>query len=398
MNAAIDPYWLVGSKEVQGLNKEKPEFWRQLLAGKPALVRRVRPKAVILGTSRAMLGLDPQHECWQTGPVFNLGLEGPNFYQIRRYFEHAVSVSNIERAVLTLDFFSFNVFYLRQTDYIDQRLARNKKEWVARFPYVPDLARALISIDSLKASFITLKGQAQEGVIRKDGLRVRGWLKPVTGTEQFNMQYVFARQFDRMVELTWLPAPANLFSLTNSNGASPLLADLDALITLAHQRNIDLHLVISPVHAQVLEVFRYIGIDNLYLEWIQQVLKINEQSAIRLNRAAFPLWDFSGYNSITTEIVPGPGEVPASMKWYTEASHYNQATGNLVLDKVLNCRNGAPVPDDFGSLIDSQNIDQHFRRFTADGLSYRASHVLHANPDKWQIGAGQGEIDTMGRK
>jgi tetratricopeptide (TPR) repeat protein len=85
------------------------------------------------------------------------------------------------------------------------------------------------------------------------------------------------------------------------------------------------------------------------------------------NSSPFPLWDFSGINTVTTEFVP-PQQDRTEMKWWWEPSHYRSSAGNFILDRILAYSD--PVrkdPDDFGVALNSQNIEAWTMK-TRDGV------------------------------
>lgn len=63
------------------------------------------------------------------------------------------------------------------------------------------------------------------------------------------------------------------------------------------------------------------------------------------------------------------------MHWYFDSSHYTPAAGDLVLDRIFNYHSpNRTIPDDFGVLITSQNIEAHLAHIRADREHYRLTH------------------------
>jgi len=105
------------------------------------------------------------------------------------------------------------------------------------------------------------------------------------------------------------------------------------------------------------------------------LVEINEQESACFGESAYPLWDFSGYNSLTTEDVPPDGDSETQMKWYWESSHYKKELGDLVLDRIFDYHHSRRiVPDDFGILLTSENITAHLCRIRDKQREY---HKLH---------------------
>ncbi len=67
-----------------------------------------------------------------------------------------------------------------------------------------------------------------------------------------------------------------------------------------------------------------------------------------------PLWDFSGYNSITTEPI-------TDMKNFTDRGHYTRKIGDLILNRLFHYQE-EKVQDDFGILITPTNIESHLEK------------------------------------
>ncbi|MEI6325981.1 MAG: hypothetical protein WCO91_11065 [Gemmataceae bacterium] len=171
----------------------------------------------------------------------------------------------------------------------------------------------------------------------------------------------------------FLPSPAYQFSF-NANGKST--EDYyRKIFALAHQKNIDLRVFISPTHARHMEVIYVLGLWPLQDEWLRIMVKVNEEEAARAGKAPFPLWDFSGFNSRTTEEVPALGDTETRMKWYWESSHYKKELGDLVLDRVLDYSSpNRKVPADFGVLLDSKMLEAHLNQVRIDRDAWRKSH------------------------
>jgi hypothetical protein len=152
--------------------------------------------------------------------------------------------------------------------------------------------------------------------------------------------------------------------------------ELRNALATAYQRTLDVRLFISPSHARNWEVIAAAGLWSKFEEWKRLLIAINETEAAKAGKPEYPIWDFSGYNSITTEQVPLKGDTTTLMRWYWESSHYKKETGDLVLDRVFGLSiSGMPLPDDFGVSIDSRNIDRHLQDIRAGRMRYRATHA-----------------------
>jgi hypothetical protein len=181
--------------------------------------------------------------------------------------------------------------------------------------------------------------------------------------------------------VVWLPPPDRNYCFSR-DGLNTFETFKD-LIRFARQAGIDLRLFIDPVHARLLLAMRYAGLWSLYEEWKRQLVQILAEESRESRNPLFPLWDFSGFNAVTTETVPPAGDLETSVKWFWEPAHYKKETGDLILDRVLDYQSSANVvPNDFGILLTPENIESsltadsekgedYLRRETADAILVR---------------------------
>jgi hypothetical protein len=63
------------------------------------------------------------------------------------------------------------------------------------------------------------------------------------------------------------------------------------------------------------------------------------------------------------------------MHWYFDSSHYTPAAGDLILDRIFNFKSAdRTVPNDFGVLITSQNIEAHLGHIRTAREHYQKIH------------------------
>jgi hypothetical protein len=144
------------------------------------------------------------------------------------------------------------------------------------------------------------------------------------------------------------------------------------IVKISIRDNIELHLALTPSHARYFEMHRLMGNWTLWEEWKRALVDIVEEEAKIAGVTPFPLWDFSGFTPLTTEYVPSDNEKDTKMEWYFESSHFTTDLGDLIQDKVFN-RNilSNNVPDYFGVLITSKNIDEHLEETRVLNLRFR---------------------------
>jgi hypothetical protein len=131
---AVDPYYVFGSPGWPGINAVRPNYESNIFAAKPNQVRRIRPAAVALGSSRVEVGVDPRHPGWVDSRTFNFGLPGSTSYEIMLALLHAQKVGRpLKQAVIGLDFFGFNIFFPRAREQQTAAFTRNGAQAFADF-------------------------------------------------------------------------------------------------------------------------------------------------------------------------------------------------------------------------------------------------------------------------
>ncbi|MDH4226742.1 MAG: hypothetical protein OEV59_03155 [Deltaproteobacteria bacterium] len=398
INLIVDPLGIHKVVAVEGFNKVKTEAMRTEAFVRVVELERARPDAVIVGSSRVKTGLDENHPGFDrtVKSRFNLGLPLLNAYEINAYTAYANSLNPLRQIVYGLDFFSFNVHSPRRPDFDEKRVNATKNLHYAA-KRVEDFSATLFSAKMLNSSIKTLRRQPEKTATSKEtkALQTTATKETAKGeapqndggntaaevpidTLEEKLPRTVRTNF-RFTERTymskvWFAGADAAYGLTDKRGKSAPLEAFRATLTLAHENSIDLTLVISPIHARMIEAIRISGLETTFEDWKRLLVKINEEEAAKRGRSPFPLWDFSGYNSVTTEHVPFDNE-PQEMKYYIESSHYLKAAGNLALDRAFShSEPGRNVPKDFGVLLTSKNIEATIEKTRRDGELYRRTH------------------------
>jgi len=108
---------------------------------------------------------------------------------------------------------------------------------------------------------------------------------------------------------------------------------LRELVALCRDHHINLIIFTTPHHRIVMDHF----LEEDYISFLKALSDIT------------PFWDFSGYNSITTD-----------SKNYLEHSHYKPSVSRLIAARIFNDKT-VMVPKDFGVWVTKENIGSHLQ-------------------------------------
>lgn len=362
-NYIIDPYGIYRTFVFEGINRDKPRASTQVRMVKAYGVRKIAPKSIAIGNSRVDIGIDPLHPAWPEDghPVYNLGIPGSTIYASRAYLRHCLAVRNLSCVVMGLDFMDFPIAPEPEkktgTKEFEQWLLTNSEDPQTSLPWGKELKRCAITLFSLTAladSLRTVTGQDAENIT------ARGF-NPLREYHHFVRKeghYAIFLQRDKENMKRYKEKPKNLF--ISGTRTSPQFDNLRGIMRECRAEKINLYLYIHPYHVRLNETIRRTGFWPLFEQWKRELVRIvtEESDADR----AVPLWDFSGYNRISGETVPRPGDTETKMKWYWEAGHYKKETGDMILETIFAHQGkNHPAGSHFGVRITSENIESHMQ-------------------------------------
>ncbi len=339
VNLMVDPQRIFRLVEIEGFNREKPAIANSGMRKLKSLaIEQGNFDTLILGTSRAMNGLDPLSPVFGLRNVYNAGLPGANIYEIYQVFEFALKHKKIKTIILGLDFLTFSETGTATADFNQSRFADQSLYQI----YFKSLISHQQLVDSLETVRFNFQRDIPSEVYTDRGLRIKKVNYPA-------YQKIFSAQLRRNTQL---------YS-TFAYGKEQLNL-LRQMITTCKANNIQLYLFISPTHAQEVDLMKSTGLFPKFESWKRDLVNIvAEHTDSQKPQSQVQLWDFSGYNTITTETVPVPNK-KVEMKWYLDLSHYRKEVGNLMIDLMLNYPSRKlDAPHDFGVVINTQNIASH---------------------------------------
>jgi hypothetical protein len=359
-NLAVDPFGVFGSPEIFSRPWLRPALLTRERIYKAAMADETWD-GVILGTSRAQVGLDPANPAFRGARVMNLATSSQPYRETFELFAQVSRQRPPRIALVGLDFFPADDARPYPADFFPDGDGR------------PGKLELLFSASTIVDSAATVLGQdlgaARRGgwLIRRDGHRVLG--------DEYVAAHGGHRALAQMSELRFLSEdypPPERFVLGASSRHSELNC-LRRLVRLAHAADVRLFLFISPAHARQWETLAQAGLWPLWEQWKTALVDLNEREAARAARNPFPLVDFSGYHRYAAEPVPSAGDRATRMTWFIDSSHYRPALGDIVINQLLH-----PAEDvrsaHFGVRLDGRSLALHLARLAAAREAWRRQY------------------------
>lgn len=377
INVTVDPWGYFGTKLIPGLNVLKPEMGFHEKELKAHRVAALRPDGLVLGASTSDVGLDPEHPGWSAETVYNLAAGASSISLVHQYLMHALESQRPSQVVLGLELGMFNPARQAAEGLNPAALAvtesgeRNREYLALNF-----FANAF-SVDMLASSYLTVIANRNNPVLprnHRQHVSPTGMMNP----ENFkvNQWKTYRQRFQTMVttSITKFWAPHEAFNEIENFENDPAFGVYERILRLACENEIDLHIVLSPAHAYLLTGQEAAGLTGLWERWQKALVAAATNVPESLGCKAIPVWDFSGYNTITTEVIAASKNPADQPQWYWDPIHYRKEVGDAMLNVVFN-QNGNSIAADFGTRLTPANIDEHIAQNRERAADYRASHA-----------------------
>jgi len=284
----VDPYGLFGVYSTS-LTETKYKIGPYERIAKPAIVARLRPDAVILGSSRAEAGINPDDLAHLTGlSAYNFSIQNTLIDEIDAAFRHATQQGGARIVVVGLDYYAFT------TENPDGTKKIGLINGGSVFDIFREYARMTISLKAVSDSIQNLVRNAYEqtaDISPLGQLVVLPFGKPVADIQDKT------------------PQP--------TDGAYKIFSDM---LEFADKNDIDLYLYISPTFQSHL-----IQGPN-YSRWADRVSSI-------VAKYDFPLQRADRNASFTSD-----------PELYFDNSHFRPSVGRQILKGLFNNRSNSSLP------------------------------------------------------
>lgn len=332
VNYFVDPYGIYNNKVFNFKKITQSEKMRFI---KPLVVEQIKPKSIILGTSRAEHGFDPQHPYFLK-PSYNFGLTSASMYEVTTNLKFAIKQGALKEVLLVLDYRMFNDKNQKQLDEFESYFDGSK----GRYHY-------LYSLDTFKDSLQTIfKTYKPYSMYHPQGHIMHEYeiakIKKTAG--QLDNMNKYEKNYYKLLKPNYIYKDSKKSSFK----------DFDELLYLCHRNHIKLEIIFGSSHIRQWEALSYYLGDDTFSKWKKDVVYRVEKISRELHQKPYKIIDFSIYHELTSEKMPNRNQI---MKYYYDASHYNQKLGSIILDTLNN--NTQYIG--FGIEINSKNIDQHLK-------------------------------------
>ncbi len=339
-NYLIDPYGIYRDSDIF-------KFPKVLQSKKNAQIKiiktkMIKPVSIVLGSSRAEFGYDPNHDFFLK-PAYNLANSGSSMYQNKLNYKLALGEGNLKRVLLVADYRMFNSRNQKTIHDLESYYNINRYSYLFSISLIKDsIKTVLASIDDVIDLYYS-NGQIDHydhyRYIQNEGGYYQAML---------NHENNYYKDY-----------PTNYIYSDTGNKSFP---DFEYIIESCYRNNIELYIIFGPSNVRQWEVLDYfLGYENL-LKWKKDIVSTVDFFAHKYKENPFKVFDFSVYHNFTTEIFSPNKE----MKYFWDSSHYKNELGLIVLDRLID---KSPFKD-FGVELNILNIDNHLENLKKDRLKF----------------------------
>jgi len=282
------------------------------------IAKNLKPKTIMMGTSRIGLFTEAQLSPYLEGPIYNLSMAGSTIDEQAAYIQYMLKYENIKNVVWSLDFFAFNP--TKPTD------AAFQPERLSETIYWDDYLISLYSFKTLSRSFKTVK----KNLFSVQEPEPMG--QPFSRDKvEFNIAYILNQY---ATDTTFL----NSKIFHDPSSIDPKIEVVKRTVQLCRENNVTCVLYTSPVFYQHIDMLYALNLGATFEYWKQELALIG------------PYTDFCTYSALSKEVMQ-----------FRDSSHVIGDVGALVFARIFSKRT-PNVPADFGIPITSQTIQTHLNK------------------------------------
>jgi hypothetical protein len=355
LNYIVDPY-LTHQWDTPAVQRLRPPRERLSVWSKTYAVARYRPDVIYLGNSRTEVGMPAPMPEFQGKTVFNGALSGASAGDVMAMARHVLKVSAPEIVVWGLDAPSFSLVV--GTHDFDRDLVATGSNYFSQRALL-NIKRSL-TVDMTRDSVLLLAGRF--GAVCRSSLALYG---------QHDEQCL-ANRIGGWGGTSTAVAPRVSEYVRGAGPSGDAMSEFTGVLASMCQRGIKVRLYINPTHATTADALFWSGKWSGMEQWLRTMTE--RVSRERGKGCDAKLYDFSGFNSVTTEPIPQASH-SKEMAYYWEPSHYRANVGRMIIRRMFGGMQGSAAGD-FGIELLPTMLDQHLAAGRAARDDYHQTHPI----------------------
>lgn len=341
LSTVVDPWRINAAPWALASLDGAREISTSVRVGKAALANRGDWEAVIIGSSRVEIGLDPGHPAFAGQRSVNLAMAAALVYEtvaaghytLDRNPKVRTLLIGIEPGDLNSDFDTRQAVRFYQSPFADNNRS------------IERTINQLIGGRSLIESIGVIQRHVRGGQPKRSPLGQ--WLQPSHPPDARAYAETYIGLMTGSIPDQWQIRPQML----RREKAELLLG----LLTRARRAGIETHVFLPPQHA--LKLIHPTENRPDKVGWEADLLALadlcRQANAAEAKGAPVRLWNFLEFNDATTTAMPAPGAIQKQVPGWFDPGHGQKSVGDRVLNTMFSGRPGVPGDRIGTSLLDS---------------------------------------------
>ena len=348
-NLAADPYGAYPAVHIDKIARHSGQVGTR--TARAELLRHGPWEFVILGSSRAQMGYAPDHPALAGLKGCNAALPGTNIRELQPILNYTLRHNDPKRILLGMDFLLFTDTRKFNQDFMQSRFAPGRDL----------ISYHLDNTVSLRATY------ASEQTILSFARHEDPRFTPYGQTVRHSKRLAGGHRklfHDKLIEFFTNPE-----SYANFHYSQDRLDRFANMIRAARESDTKLDIVINPVHAAQFEAIAAAGLWPTFEQWLTDITRIVHAQQALPGGDEIRLVSFLGYGPYSDEPIPAAGDTETTMQWWWECSHFKDALGRLVLDRLY----GEDSKPGFGLDLTPDTVEAHIASLRAGRDAWRTA-------------------------
>lgn len=357
LNYVVDPYF-IHQWDSPLLQRLSPAQQKIMPWAKTYAAYRYKPEVVFLGSSRTEIGLPTDSHLFSGKRVFNLAISGASIGDAVNMLKHTAFFHRPELVVWGLD---YGWQFRKKTGNTDF-----SKELVAEGPLYP-IRRAFLNIK--RSVSMAMTGDTLKIALGESEQSCRSLLAYYGHKSGECLEVIMSNEGG--TEKAFAEVLKKKEPLGSPEDIAATIQLLDRVTEEYCQNGTVFRFYLQPIHA-LAELSYWNTLSDDLDNWKRALVKMID--AKRQGECDIRLYDFSGFNRITSEEIPQvTGK--ATMQHYWEQSHYRSEVGLKILEELLDKSNKVEEKA-FGVELSGKTIEQHLLNFRQSRQRYITEHPM----------------------
>jgi hypothetical protein len=331
-NAGGDPYAVFRWVWAPGFNVPKVRPDSEIAQRKVFNAVALRPDALILGNSRAEIGIDPDHPEFRRRSLraYNLAIPGGTLGTSISLLETMCSAGRYKLVLIGVD---FSDFLIEPSEGAVAGGSEPRAQLLRLRPGPSDYLHAVLTSGAAADSIRTLQAQLQRypEVITNAGFNPL--LDYVPMAKDLGYYPLFQQRLQESAR-AYSRYPKAV--VPSSGGDSPASIGLGRLVRRAMACGDRIVLITYPYHAHMLTRFVEVGLWPAFDDWKRLMVRtVQREAGDGASAARVRLFDFAYFSDVARQASPRPSQRDQTSPWYWEAGHFKKELGDQMLLQML---------------------------------------------------------------